>query len=41
LVCTCCAVRRAPISHGSTVIAFVEDPDGDKIEFTHKKGRLD
>ena len=25
-----------PMKHGSTVIAFVEDPDGYKIEFTQK-----
>ncbi|KAI1692767.1 glyoxalase/Bleomycin resistance protein/Dioxygenase superfamily domain-containing protein [Ditylenchus destructor] len=27
--------------HGTTVIAFVEDPDGYKIEFIQKKGRVD
>ena len=26
-----------PMKHGSTVIAFVEDPDGYKIEFIEKK----
>jgi len=26
-----------PMKHGSTVIAFVEDPDGYKIEFIQKK----
>ncbi|MBI1174209.1 MAG: lactoylglutathione lyase [Sideroxydans sp.] len=33
-------VREAgPMKHGSTVIAFVEDPDGYKIEFIqHKAG---
>ena len=32
-------VREAgPMNHGSTVIAFVEDPDGYKIEFIQKKG---
>ncbi len=31
-------VREAgPMKHGSTVIAFVEDPDGYKIEFIEKK----
>ena len=31
-------VREAgPMKHGSTVIAFVEDPDGYKIEFIQKK----
>ena len=30
-------VREAgPMKHGSTVIAFVEDPDGYKIEFIQK-----
>ncbi len=33
-------VRAAgPMKHGSTVIAFVEDPDGYKIEFIQKKSR--
>ena len=27
-----------PMKHGSTVIAFVEDPDGYKIELIQKKG---
>ena len=27
-----------PMKHGTTVIAFVEDPDGYKIEFIQKKG---
>ncbi|MBA2350240.1 MAG: lactoylglutathione lyase [Burkholderiales bacterium] len=31
-------VREAgPMKHGSTVIAFVEDPDGYKIEFIQKR----
>ena len=43
---TCDAVRArggkvtreaGPMKHGSTVIAFVEDPDGYKIEFIEKK----
>lgn len=43
---TCAEVRRrggrvvreaGPMKHGSTVIAFVEDPDGYKIEFIQKK----
>ncbi len=42
----CEAVRRqggkvtreaGPMKHGTTVIAFVEDPDGYKIEFVQKK----
>ena len=33
-------VREAgPMKHGSTVIAFVEDPDGHKIELIQKKVR--
>ena len=33
-------VRPAgPMKHGSTVIAFVEDPDGYKIEFIQKGSR--
>lgn len=33
-------VREAgPMKHGSTVIAFVEDPDGYKIELIQKKRR--
>ncbi|WP_374338736.1 lactoylglutathione lyase [Leeia sp.] len=32
-------VREAgPMKHGTTVIAFVEDPDGYKIEFIERKG---
>jgi lactoylglutathione lyase len=27
------------MKHGTTVIAFVEDPDGYKIEFVQRKGR--
>jgi lactoylglutathione lyase len=43
---TCEAVRAkggkvtreaGPMKHGSTVIAFVEDPDGYKIEFIQRK----
>lgn len=35
-------VREAgPMKHGSTVIAFVEDPDGYKIEFIQKKSGND
>ena len=31
-------IREAgPMKHGTTVIAFVSDPDGDKIEFIQKK----
>ena len=33
-------VRDAgPMKHGNTVIAFVEDPDGYKIELIQRKGR--
>jgi lactoylglutathione lyase len=28
-----------PMKHGTTVIAFVEDPDGYKIEFVQRKDR--
>ena len=44
---TCDAVRAkggkvtreaGPMKHGTTVIAFVEDPDGYKIEFVQRKG---
>jgi lactoylglutathione lyase len=28
--------EAGPMKHGSTVIAFVEDPDGYKIEFIQK-----
>ena len=35
-------VREAgPMMHGQTVIAFVEDPDGYKIELIQAKGRND
>lgn len=35
-------VREAgPMMHGHTVIAFVEDPDGYKIELIQAKGRED
>jgi len=35
-------VREAgPMKHGTTVIAFVEDPDGYKIELIQSKGRKD
>lgn len=35
-------VREAgPMMHGTTVIAFVEDPDGYKIELIQAKGRND
>lgn len=35
-------VRDAgPMKHGSTVIAFVEDPDGYKIELIQRKHRVD
>ena len=35
-------VRDAgPMKHGNTVIAFVEDPDGYKIELIQRKGRSD
>jgi len=35
-------VREAgPMKHGTTVIAFIEDPDGYKIEFIQKKSGND
>ncbi len=35
-------VREAgPMKHGTTVIAFVKDPDGYMIEFIQKQGRVD
>jgi lactoylglutathione lyase len=35
-------VREAgPMKHGSTVIAFVDDPDGFKIELIQRKNRID
>ena len=33
--------EAGPMKHGSTVIAFVEDPDGYKIELIQGKGRKD
>ncbi len=33
--------EAGPMKHGSTVIAFVEDPDGYKIEFIERSGRVD
>lgn len=33
--------EAGPMMHGSTVIAFVEDPDGYKIELIQSKGRKD
>ena len=33
------AREAGPMKHGSTVIAFVEDPDGYKIELIQKGGR--
>lgn len=32
--------EAGPMKHGSTVIAFVEDPDGYKIEFIERKSHL-
>jgi len=32
--------EAGPMKHGTTVIAFVEDPDGYKIEFIQKKQGL-
>lgn len=35
-------VREAgPMKHGTTVIAFVEDPDGYKVELIQRSGRAD
>lgn len=35
-------VREAgPMKHGATVIAFVDDPDGYKIELIQRKNRVD
>ncbi len=35
-------VREAgPMKHGNTVIAFVDDPDGYKIELIQRKSRVD
>ncbi len=33
--------EAGPMKHGKTVIAFVEDPDGYKIELIQRKGRSD
>ncbi len=33
--------EAGPMQHGTTVIAFVEDPDAYKIEFIQKKTSLD
>ncbi|MCP2039557.1 lactoylglutathione lyase [Neisseria sp. HSC-16F19] len=33
--------EAGPMKHGTTVIAFVEDPDGYKIEFIQKKSGAD
>lgn len=33
--------EAGPMKHGTTVIAFVEDPDGYKIEFIQKKEQFD
>jgi lactoylglutathione lyase len=34
-------IREAgPMQHGTTVLAFIEDPDGYKIEFIQRKNRL-
>jgi len=33
--------EAGPMKHGTTVIAFVEDPDGYKIEFIQKGTRAD
>lgn len=33
--------EAGPMKHGSTVIAFVEDPDGYKVELIQSKGRKD
>lgn len=35
-------IREAgPMKHGHTVIAFVQDPDGYKVELIQAKGRVD
>jgi lactoylglutathione lyase len=35
-------IREAgPMKHGHTVIAFVDDPDGYKIELIQRKNRID
>lgn len=33
--------EAGPMKHGTTVIAFVEDPDGYKIELVQRKSRVD
>lgn len=33
--------EAGPMKHGTTVIAFVEDPDGYKIELIQRKARAD
>lgn len=33
--------EAGPMKHGQTVIAFVEDPDGYKIELIQKRARVD
>jgi lactoylglutathione lyase len=33
--------EAGPMKHGTTVIAFIEDPDGYKIEFIQKRNRAD
>ncbi len=33
--------EAGPMKHGQTVIAFVEDPDGYKIELIQKRSRVD
>src|SRR5262245_13484808 len=35
----CITREPGPMKHGSTVIAFVEDPDGYKIELIEEQGR--
>jgi lactoylglutathione lyase len=31
--------EAGPMKHGSTILAFIEDPDGYKIEFIQRKSR--
>jgi lactoylglutathione lyase len=31
--------ETAPMKHGTTILAFIEDPDGYKIEFIQRKNR--
>lgn len=31
--------EAAPMKHGTTILAFIEDPDGYKIEFIQRKNR--